>query len=93
MKKLYAYSDELEKKMDEFDTICESNDEDKFNELMGVSNIMESSFGECILKYFEKIFGIPEEIVNKKFSDYTDEDIKLMDKLLGDERIIKFVRT
>ena len=93
MKKLYAYSDELEKKMDEFDTACAEKDGSKFNDLMGIADAYESSFGEVMLKYFEKVFGIPEEILNKKFSDYTDEDIKLMDKLLGNERIITFTRT
>lgn len=93
MKKLYAYSDELEKKIDEFDKVCEAEDESGFNSLMGISDILETSFGECMLKYFEKVFGIPEDIMNKKFSDYTEEDIKLMDKLLGDERIIRFTRT
>lgn len=93
MKKLYAYSDELEKKIDEFDKVCDAEDESGFNSLMGISDIWEISFGECMLKYFEKVFGIPEEIINKKFSDFTEEDVKLMDKLLGGERIIRFTRT
>jgi len=93
MKKLYAYSDELEKKIDEFDKVCKAQDDSGLNSLMGISDIYESTFGECILKYFEKVFGIPEEIINKKFSDYTEEDIKLADKLLGNERIITFTRT
>lgn len=93
MKKLYAYSDELEKKIDEFDKVCEAKDESGFNNLMGISDFWETTFGECMLRYFEKVFSIPEEIMNKKFSDLTEEDVKLMDKLLGDERIIRFTRT
>ena len=93
MKKLYAYSDELEKKIDEFDKVCKAQDDSGFNSLMGISDIYESTIGECILKYFEKMFDVPEEIMNKKFSDFTEEDVNLMDKLLGNEKVIKFVRT
>ena len=93
MKKLYAYSDELEKKIDEFYKVCKAQDDSGLNVLMGISDICEISFGEGMLKYFEKVFGIPEDIINKKFSDFTEEDVKLMDKLLGDERIIRFTRT
>ena len=89
IKTLYAYTEEAQAKIDEFNKVCDNQDEDYLMNKVGI-NKEDCTIGEMALKILSFYCDIPIETWDIKVVDISEDDVKIL-KRLGDG-IVKFNR-
>lgn len=89
MKKLIGWTGSLEKKMTTFENICEAEDANALQDLLGV-DVNEATVADMLISAMSYVTGIPESLWHKKLSELTMEDAKLM--IEADSQIVEFCR-
>ena len=87
MKKLYAYTDEAEKRFDEFQEQIDSGD---FWDEVGA--LEEKTVGGVMLYLFGLMTGVPPELWSKKISEIEDIETELAPLIKMSEEVITFTR-
>lgn len=90
MKNLYAYSDEMESRIE---TVCKVLDSDSLEEIKALldADPYEMTFGEMLLKVLSEGFGIPMGMMHKKLVDLTIREVAILDDL--DDQCMIFSRS
>lgn len=87
MKKLYAYTGTVERKVTTFENICKAEDANAMQDLLGV-DVNEATVAEMFLSAMSYVTGIPESMWHKKISELTMEDAKLL--IEADSQVLEF---
>lgn len=80
MKKLYAYTDRTESKIDYMSKIFEQDDKAAMLTMFD-GDPYEMTLEDIVLKYLECVFGIPASVCKKPLVELTETDIAILENV------------
>lgn len=89
MKKIYAYNEKTEQKLEYLEKVFDSDDKAAMMTIFD-GDPYEMTLNDMISKYLECVFGIPKSVFTKPLVELTQGEIDVLDNI--SESIMTFTR-